>query len=355
MASQSQHRVYIPSNARANQYILAQFRPDDAFYAHFDTLANAYKRLQTQLFALCEEYQLHNVHFIANDKLPIVRFHDEPYCLETDKQILFFYHPSYHESHTGFCDTDYKATKISFLFLATGDELRAQAADFHRRVQKVLSALQEYAPYQDTVFKIRDHQHLTYDLFSRLKRHKESYGYKLRTIAPRYEARNCTIPHDHRALTYARFTLPLTRQVKTQLLNLNATDYQNLYQHISDLFVQGCESKHMQRHAMVATGRTPIVRHRHLDTTSSDTELEKLSFEPTNTQTQQYLVWDANKLAQSIDFIIVAGEEDQERIGYGKFMNNVESIARSLCNALQIDGETQRINTRFYQHISYSG
>ncbi len=36
--------------------------------------------------------------------------------------------------------------------------------------------------------KLRDHQHLSYDLFARQKGCNDSYGYKLRDLEKRYEA-----------------------------------------------------------------------------------------------------------------------------------------------------------------------
>ena len=114
MASLNQHRVYIPSSARANQYVLVEFKPNDEFFAQFSSVNCSYKRLARELFALCDEYELHNVHLIANDKLPVVRYHDEAYSLETAKQILFFYNPQYHEAHTIFASDDEKCKKIRF-------------------------------------------------------------------------------------------------------------------------------------------------------------------------------------------------------------------------------------------------
>lgn len=90
MATLNQHRVYIPTNARANHYLLAEIIPNEAFYNSFSTINCCYERIARQLFACCDEYELHNVHLLANDKLPVVRFHDESYQLETDKQMLFF-------------------------------------------------------------------------------------------------------------------------------------------------------------------------------------------------------------------------------------------------------------------------
>ncbi|WP_105198857.1 MULTISPECIES: DUF3083 family protein [unclassified Pseudoalteromonas] len=353
MASQNQHRVYIPTNARANQYILAEFKPDEDFYACFSDYASAHQRIVRQLFALCDDAELYNVHVLVNDKLPIVRFHEEAYCLETKRQQLFFYNPRYHEAHTLHGDDTQKARKVRLLFLATGEDIRAHSADFHSRVAKVLTTLQEQLPNQAQPFKVRDHQHLTYDIFARAKGFKESYGYKLRALDSRYEARGCPLP-EHRDLTYARFTLPLTRQVKTQLLDNDTTDFAQFYARIADAFVTACEAKRLPRRAMVANGRTPLIRHRDIDTSAHNEELEKLSFLPCQDNTQNYVLYNGNQLVQSIDFVIVAGTEDKHDMGYGRFMNQVESVIKSLCTELHVNPERQDINTRFYQHLSYA-
>ncbi len=39
MASLNQHRVYIPSSARANQYVLVEFKPNDEFFAQFTNIS----------------------------------------------------------------------------------------------------------------------------------------------------------------------------------------------------------------------------------------------------------------------------------------------------------------------------
>ncbi|WP_462158495.1 DUF3083 family protein [Pseudoalteromonas sp. GB56] len=353
MASQTQHRVYIPTNARANQYILAEFNTDDTFYDCFSDCISAHERVARQLFALCDEADLYNVHMLINDKLPIVRFHEESYCLETKRQQLFFYNPRYHEAHSVHGDEEQKARKIRFLFLATGEDIRANTADYHSRVTKVLNTLQEQLPVRSLQFKVRDHQHLTYDLFARAKGHKESYGYKLRALDSRYEARGCPLP-EHKDLTYARFTLPLTRQIKTHLLDNQCEDYSKLYARIEDSFLSACEGKKLPRRAMVANGRTPLIRHRDIDTSAHNEELEKLSFLPCMDSTQNYVIYDGSKLVESIDFIIVAGNEDKHDMGYGRFMNQVESVIKSLCASLHVNPERQDINTRFYQHLSYT-
>ncbi|MFY8273364.1 DUF3083 family protein [Pseudoalteromonas sp. SSDWG2] len=352
MALQNQHRVYIPTNARANQYILAEFRPSDDFYGCFSDYASAHQRIARQLFASVEESGLYNVHVLVNDKLPIVRYHDESYCLETQRQQFFFYNPRYHEAHSIHGDLHVRANKIRLLFLATGEDIRAHSAQFHNKVIKVIDTLREQLP-TTVSFKIRDHQHLTYDIFARAKGLKESYGYKLRALESRYQARGVNV-HDHKDLTYARFTLPLTRQVKTHLLDNNESDYAKLYARIEDSFLSACAGKKLQMRAMIANGRTPLIRHRDIDTSAHNDELEKLSFLPSLQQIQSYVIYDGSQLVDSIDFIIVASDNDKHDMGFGKFMNNVEGVINAVCKDLHIDPERQDVNTRFYQHLSYT-
>ncbi|OUS72280.1 hypothetical protein B5G52_08310 [Pseudoalteromonas sp. A601] len=354
MASLSQHRVYIPTSARANQYILAEFKPSNKLYSQFETPRQCYERIARQLFALCDEYELHNVHLIANDKLPVVRFHEESYCLQTNKQILFFYNPRYHEAHKCFYDTEQASTKIRLLFLATGDDLRANSAIFHNNVKKVLDTLQESILDGEEQFKLRDHQHLTYDLFAKAKGHKESYGYKLRGLYQRYQSRHCSLPEHHNEMTYATFKIPVTRTIKTQFQHLlNKGDYTEFYEHFYNEFVSQCEAKQLNIAAMVANGSMPIIRNSKIDKNDSNSELQKLSFS-TNEQTCQFNHYFLeNKLVETMHFIIVANENDEQGIGHGRFMNKVESVIRNMVEPLAINKERQDITVRFFQHISY--
>ncbi|MCQ8876808.1 DUF3083 family protein [Pseudoalteromonas shioyasakiensis] len=354
MASLSQHRVYIPTTARANQYILAEFKPSDSLYAQFENPGQCYERLARQLFALCDEYQLHNVHLIANDKLPIVRFHEESYCLQTNKQILFFYNPRYHEAHKCFYDTEQASKKIRFLFLATGDDLRANSAIFHANFKKVLASLQDTLLKDEQQFKLRDHQHLTYDLFAKAKGTKESYGYKLRGLYQRYQSRQCTLPEQHNEMTYATFKIPVTRTIKTQFQHLlNKHNYSEFYQHFYTMLINQCETKQLQIAAMVANGCMPIIRNSKIDKNDVNSELQKLSFATNESTTQYSHHFDDQKLVETMHFIIVANENDEQGIGHGRFMNKVESVIRNMVDPLAINKERQDITVRFFQHISY--
>lgn len=354
MASSTQHRVYIPTNARANHYLLAEITPTDDFYTSFSDIDSCYTRIAKQLFASCDEYELHNVHLLANDKLPVVRFHDESYQLETAKQMLFFYNPRYHEAHKLHYTPTFKSKKIRLLFLATGDDLRASSAQFHSRVQKVLDNLQTQLFIEQPQFKLRDHQHLTYDLFAKSKGCNQSYGYKLRSLYPRYLARQCKIPAEHAEMTYATFSIPVSRGIKTQFQSLiNKNNYTEFYNYFAQSFKGCCDRYELSHGAMVANGARPIVRNSQIDKNDGNAELQKISFDVNGTATQIHIFFNAEKLVESLHFVIVATHKDKHEMGYGRFMNQVEKTIHAMCSELAINKERQDLLVRFFQHISY--
>ena len=50
MAIQNQHRVYIPTNARTNHYLLAEITPTTDFYKNFSNINCCYERIARELF-----------------------------------------------------------------------------------------------------------------------------------------------------------------------------------------------------------------------------------------------------------------------------------------------------------------
>ena len=136
------HKVYVPNNARDNQYLIAQFQLSPQLIRFVDPSYNSdekgalntfYKKLSNQIFTLCQHHNIEAVSFIANDKIPIVRFNMDFERIETDEKIMFFYHPKFYRGQTSFFDDDHAADKIKILFLATGDDIRVNAAKFHQQ------------------------------------------------------------------------------------------------------------------------------------------------------------------------------------------------------------------------------
>ena len=81
MAFSTQHKVYIPDTAKHSQYLLAEFQLSQAFFACYPDEASCYRQLSQLFFKLTDAAGLTNVHFIANDKMPVVRFNTEAFCL----------------------------------------------------------------------------------------------------------------------------------------------------------------------------------------------------------------------------------------------------------------------------------
>lgn len=360
MPVSSQHKVYLPAQARDNQYLLAEFVLTDELLAAFPANDAAkpyehfYQQLAQQFFELADAAQLHNVHVIANGKTPVVRFHQEAYVLQTAEQILFFYNPTYHEAQHSFYDGSVRARKISLLFLATEQPLRSNAAKFHQQVTTVLQQLLTKLNATALKVKIRDHQHLTYDLFGKAKGSKESYGYKLRSIDARYKARQCELPA-HSALTYVIVNLPLSRRVKEQVkLDLQSSNpYLPLYQKVSDSFVSACQPEQLKHLAVLANGLLPLVRNSQFDKSSHGQELQMIGFDPSATTGQLISDLQGEKLVEMMQLVIFATPDDQTDMGYGRFMNEVETALRRFAKALNLQPERDDLTVRFHQHISY--
>lgn len=354
MPISTQHKVYLPASAKSNQYIMAEIKATPELYQHYGSEQLCYQQLSQQLFSLADSLNLHNVHLIATDKLPVVRFHTEAHVFQTAEQIIFFYNPQYHEAQNLFSKPGYQARKIQLLFLATGSDIRANAADFHQRVLQLLQQLQPQLPEQNLKIKIRDHQHLSYDLLAKNKGDRESYGYKLRAIAGRYATRKLNLP-EHSALTYAHLTLPLSRTLKQQYVANDSQDYSPLYQQLEQQLKSAIQAKELNRVAIIGNGLTPLVRNSKFDQPQTTSELQLLGFDPANNAAQFISDWQGDNLVEAVHILIVAGNDDMTETGYGRFMNQVEAALRSFADKLAVNPEKQDLTIRFHQHISYNG
>lgn len=347
------NKVYISAKAKANQYVLAEIKVTDALLSHYADYESCLRPLSRLVFNLAEQQGLRNVHVISNDKLPVVRFSHEAYTFQTAEQILFFYHPAYHNAQDSFFKPDYRPRKIRLLFMATGTEIRAEAAAFHNKVLHVLNALQPHLPDVPLPLKIRDHQHLSYDLFAREKGLKESYGYKLRDLYQRYRARACNLPAHHSEMAYIKVSIPLTRKLKKRVVPDGANDYSALYVWLEQQFISAAASKNINRLAFLANDLTPIVRNSKFDELTSTAELQPIGFDPDNNQLQIISHWNGQNLAASVNLIMAAGNADRTDTGYGRFVNQAEDILRNFASAIGIEPEQTELLVRFHQHISY--
>ncbi|WP_348728131.1 DUF3083 family protein [Rheinheimera texasensis] len=352
----SLHKVYIPQTAKDNQYLLAELQVSEALLAQYEDQAHCYKALGQLFFTLCQQAGLRHVSFIANDKLPVVRYHTEAFSFQTQDQILFFYNPRYHEAQHSFVDPYHRARKISLLFLATGSEIRPQAATFHQQVAAVVQQFRQRLPLPDQHMKLRDHQHLSYDLFARQKGCNDSYGYKLRDLEQRYAARDVVIPTAHQTMNYAIVSLPFSRKIK-EVLGVDPEQmppWSGLFVRLEQLLTEAASSHQLNQIALVADGTLPLVRNSHLDKARAGRELRMLNFDLTSPLLQLQSHWQPDILPDTVHLVFAAGQDDSSEWGYGRFMNQVEAALKQLCRNLALQGDTDDCVIRFHQHLSYT-
>lgn len=348
-------KVYLPQTARSNQYILAEFALTEEVLSRYADYQQCYQAVCKKFFQLCLQQHIHHSHVIANDKLPVVRFHHESLNFQTHDQILFFYNPVVHEGQQAFFDPHLRARKINLLFLASGENIRQDAADFHQRCRDVLLGLQEALLLAERAIKVRDHQHLTYDVYARQKQATETYGYKMRCMTHRYQRRDCLLPDSTHLMSYVTVSLPFTRTLK-EVLGVSSEPqlpYSGLFVQLEDLFRDAAYERGLQHLALVADGTTPLVRNSHSDKARLSRELRLLSFDIADKTPQLQSYWQPDLLPDTVHFVFVATPDDVHEQGYARFVAKVEECLRQLARQLALDPQRHDLLIRFHQHLSY--
>ncbi|MFD2164923.1 DUF3083 family protein [Thalassotalea euphylliae] len=357
-------KAYIPTNARDNHYLLAEFPLTDKLIDTFnqqDALhegkyASVYKHLAKTLFDVSQKFEVANSLFIANDKLARVRYSQEMHQWQTNQQILFYYNPAYHELQKSFYDVEYRAEKITLLFLATGSDIRVNAANFHARISKLLLAFEDALDVGDLSFRLRDHQHLTYDLFSKQKTGVDTKAHKLRTINVRYASQHVELPDSQRQMTYATVNIP----VKQHLVSLAEIDHESddpynpFYTLVTDAFTVAAKRYNLNNGALIANGLIPIVRKSEYETVSRVGELQMLGYNPDLSPCGFISKWDARSLVDNIQLVFVATKEKQTDVAHAKFLNQIEMAVKLMATELELSPVNDEIIIRFHQHIAYN-
>jgi hypothetical protein len=359
------HKAYIPSNARDNQYILAEFAITDELiklicpnistnstqaYFHF------YQSLSELLFTLSNNYAIKSSLFIANDKLVRVRYSQEMHQWQTSQQILFYYDPQSHQLQNSFFDAGIRAKKITLLFLASGDDIRFNAAEFHKKVTELLYNFTQQIKLPAKAIRLRDHQHITYDLFAKNKGCLGTQAHKLRPIYERYKSQDVAISPESSAISYAVINLTINNRILGLVdIDANSKDpYNPLYAYLTDTFSLVAKRFNLNNGALIANGLVPIVRHSLHEIISKMGELQMLGYNPEQSPCGLVSKWKADELVDNIQLIFVATTEDSQHSGYGKFVNQIEQAMRLLATELEIPINKDELTLRFHQHIAYN-
>lgn len=360
----TQHKVYVPSSARENQYLLAKFNISDKLISTFSDLIdessdapyeNFYKSLAKIFFKINEDLSLESSQFIANDKFPRIRFSPEKVIAKTDQQILFLYNPRYHHSQNSYYDAAKRARKITLVFLANGEDVRDNAAKFHQQVYQAIMAFAQATGLSKDEVRICDHQHLTYDLFTKDKGIEGTQAHKFRSMKNRYIADDVTLPESTDTLTYAVVDLPINRRIR-QLVEIDETSvdpYTPLYNMIADAFISAAKLHNLNNGAVIANGLIPIVRRSDDEIVVTNGELQMLGYNPEHSSCGYTCKWDANKLVDVVQLVFVAANQNQTSHGYGKFLNQIEQALYSFAEQLGYINNKEEMIVRFHQHIGY--
>ena len=103
----TQHKVYVPTSARENQYLMAKFPLTDQLLEKYSDLIDAnatepyakfYQALANSFFKINDEFTIDSSQFIANDKFVRVRYSPQKLTAQTKQQVLCLYNPEYHLS-----------------------------------------------------------------------------------------------------------------------------------------------------------------------------------------------------------------------------------------------------------------
>ncbi|MGB1261948.1 MAG: DUF3083 family protein [Cognaticolwellia sp.] len=358
-------KAYIPANARDNQYILAEFTLTEQLLAQLPSPVShdgghnycaCYQSLADLLFTLSNDYTIANSVLVANDKLVRVRYSQEMHQWQTKQQIIFYYDPQQHVLQNSFFDAALRAKKITLVFLASGTDIRVGAASFHQRVKQLLMVFSQQLKIPLASIRIRDHQHLTYDIFAKNKGCNNSQAHKFRPIVQRYASQDVTLAENLSSITYAVINLTLNHRI-TQLVEIDlasADPYNPLYTYLTDAFSLVAKRFNLNNGALIANGLVPIVRHSLHELVSKIGELQMLGYNPTQSPCGIVSKWNADELVDTVQLIFVANCLNGEEQNYAKFVNQIEQAMRLLATELEIPTEKDELTLRFHQHVAYN-
>lgn len=361
----TQHKVYIPATARENQYILAKFKVTDELIEKVvgnidlsapQPYAEFYQKLSTVFFQACDEYGLESCQFVGNDKFTRVRYSPERMAAQTNEQILFLYNPVCHTSQSAWYDGSQRVKKITLVYLTNGEDIRAEAPLFHKKVNQAIAKFIADVGFEAGALRVCDHQHLTYDLFSKEKGLTGTQTHKLRPIDVRYKASDVEIVDENDALTYATAELQINKRIQA-LVDIDKSQsepYNELYNLIADAFINSAKKHNLSNGAVIANDLIPFVRTSKEEIVVQNGELQKLGYNPDDPKGGYICKWSPEQLVDTVQLIFVASNKNQTTHGHGKFLNQVENALHSMAEQLSLVTNKEELKVRFHQHVGFN-
>mgnify|MGYP000555723179 CR=1 FL=1 len=355
-------KVYVPANARDNHYVIAEMPLTDELIDLVGEVVDLtieqpylkfYQKLAKIAFDVVEDGNIEHANFVANNRLVRVRNSDEQQVLHTDKQSFFFYSPMHNSTFKGYFDGAVRSNKVKFLFLATGENLRENAAGFHQKVLKAVSVLSQKIGLKIGALKVRDHQHITYDIFAREKGNKESISHTFREISTRYQHQNVVVDDNSTAVTYAVVSMPMTRRLLKDIeIDYDSNKpFEQLYTKISQAFTLANKKHQLSHAAMIANGLAPIVRFDENAATTVNGDIISLGYNPRHESRDISSQWQGGKLVDTIRLVFFATDFDETHKTYGKFVNQVTQAVATIADELNWKKDQDYMLMRFNQQL----
>ncbi|MCW8832804.1 MAG: DUF3083 family protein [Colwellia sp.] len=358
-------RVYVPHDARYNHYIIAEMPLTDELIelavgkvdlSLAQPFQNFYQTLAKLAFEVVEESDIEHVNFVANGRLIRVRSSsNEQMVLHTPQQSFFFYNPEHNSTFKGYFDGAYRANKIKFVFLATGDELRINSASFHQKASEAIESISKRIGLEANSFKIRDHQHISYDMFAKEKGNKESIAHSFRKTYYRHLQQGHKMPEQHDSVAFAVINFPITGQLfkGIEIDHEAKQPFASLYEKVADAFTDSAEKHKLNHAAMIANNMSPIVRYDENEAVVVDGEIITLGFNPHNEESSIDCKWHGDKLADTIHLVFFANDSDEDHKTYDKFVSQVTQAVTLMAEKLQWKKGTDDMLMRFHQHVTF--
>lgn len=356
------NKVYVPKSSRDNHYLIAEMPLTDRLielvvgkidFSVKEPYQKFYQKLGKLALDVVEECEIPHANFVANSRLVRVRNSDEQQVLHTDKQSYFFYSPLHNSTFKGYFDGTVRSNKIKFLFLATGEDIRENAALFHQKVYKAVNIISQRIGLEANDLKLRDHQHLTFDVFAKAKGNKDVITHTFREISARYLQQDYAITDDFSAVTYAIVSMPMARRLlkNTEIDYDSDEPFELLYQKISKAFEKSVEKHQLSHASMIANGMTPIVRYNKGGGTDINGDIISLGYNPHNKEGEVNSIWQGDKLVDTVSLVFCATDFDEAQNTYGKFANQVIQAIHTMAEELNWKKERDYMLMRFNQQL----
>lgn len=358
----AQNKVYIPANNRENQYLLVEFDLSEqvltelltAGRAQGDTLAQFYLDVKQHFFKCCKLNGINNAMFVAQDRLVRVRFGEESQLIETAEQLIVFYDPKRHQGFRSSYNKSLLVSKLVLAVFATGDDIRQQAVRLHQNTLQMVNDLAQVLGIAKHLFKIRDHQHITYELFAADKGLKSTKTHGLRFVADRYRQQALALPTELKHNGYVVARLPIPMHLIEQAENNIAAEqpYQALYKSMIRTLTDVADTHEVNKMAVMANGCQPIVRTNQDQQIQVADELVYLSFG--DDEEQEYIAdWDSVNLVDAMMLIFKPCQQDIEHHAFGKYLNKINQVLKVMANVLGLEPEVDDVMVRFHQNLQY--